>query len=186
MLNKNYRIGSNWKLFLILPLIVISFILISCTEKGETILDEPESLSQLKQTGDEIFYIVEQMPTFQGEEPKNFRKFIAQNLIYPEEARANGITGKVFIKFIVSSEGKVIIPDNEAIAHIEGKELGEVVVVTYRTLSEEAAAPDEKYIDILKNEVIRVVSSSPEWEPGKQRGIPVNVMFTFPVNFISQ
>jgi len=62
----------------------------------------------------------------------------------------------------------------------------EVVVVAYRTLNEDDPMPDEKYIRMLKEEVIRVISGSPDWEPGKQRGIPVNVLFTFPVNFVMQ
>jgi protein TonB len=37
-----------------------------------------------------------------------------------------------------------------------------------------------------EDEVIRVVSSSPTWEPGRQRGTAVNVAFTFPVTFALQ
>jgi protein TonB len=39
---------------------------------------------------------------------------------------------------------------------------------------------------MLKKEVIRVVSSSPDWKPGKQGGKAVDVIFTFPVSFILQ
>jgi hypothetical protein len=39
---------------------------------------------------------------------------------------------------------------------------------------------------MLKEEAIRVISSSPDWEPGKQRGKAVNVMFTFPITFALQ
>ena len=67
---------------------------------------------------------------------------------------------------------------------MEGKALDEVVVVTYRPLKEDAATPDEKYIQMLKDEAIRVVSGSPDWTPGKQKGKTVNVMFTFPINFV--
>ena len=59
----------------------------------------------------EVFYVVEEMATFNGGDPATeFRHYIAQNLIYPPEAAANGVSGKIFIRFIVSSEGKVVIP----------------------------------------------------------------------------
>ncbi|MGL5547634.1 MAG: energy transducer TonB, partial [Tannerellaceae bacterium] len=35
----------------------------------------------------------------------------------------------------------------------------------------------------LDNEAIRVVSSMPKWKPGSQRGVPVNVKYTVPVQF---
>ena len=61
-----------------------------------------------------------------------------------------------------------------------------MVVVAYRHVNENAEEPEEKYIQMLKDEVRRVVLSSPDWTPGKQRGTAVNVMFTFPVNFVLQ
>jgi hypothetical protein len=97
-----------------------------------------------------------------------------------------GATGKIFIKFIIDKEGKVVIPEKEALAEIEGKPLDEVVVVAYRKVKDDSEDPDEKYIQMLKDEVKRVVLSSPDWTPGKQRGKAVNVMFTFPVNFVLQ
>jgi len=134
----------------------------------------------------EVFMVVEDMPSFNGGEAAvEFRKYIAQNLQYPPEAAEAGATGKVFITFIVDKNGKVLIPEKETLAEIEGKPLGEVVVVGYSGY-EGIEEPDEKYIQMLKDEVIRVVTGSPDWTPGKQRGTAVNVMFTFPVNFVLQ
>ena len=135
----------------------------------------------------EIFNVVEEMPAFgEGDYVMNFRKYIAQNLRYPKEAAENGITGKIFIRFVVSSTGEVLIPSAEIVADMEQKPLDEVVVVTYRTLEKDQAKPDQKYIDLLREEVIRVVSESPDWTPGKQRGKAVNVIFTFPIKFSLQ
>jgi hypothetical protein len=39
---------------------------------------------------------------------------------------------------------------------------------------------------MLKDEAVRVVSESPDWTPGKQRGKAVDVQFTFPITFILQ
>ena len=35
----------------------------------------------------------------------------------------------------------------------------------------------------LDKEAVRIVSSSPKWEPGRQRERPVKVTYTFPVIF---
>jgi hypothetical protein len=193
MLNKNYKTGSSWKIAMILPLALVAIVAISCTEKQND--KEPvysiseqgnEEVSTLSDPGEQLFYVVDEMPAFNGGEPIEFRRYIAENIRYPEEAIKNGVTGKVFIKFIVTKTGKVKIPDQSLLAEQEGKSLDEVVVVGYRTLNEDDPMPDEKYIELLKREVIRVVSESPDWQPGKQRGVPVNVLFTFPVNFALQ
>jgi len=197
MLNKNHKLGSRWKLFLLVPLTLIAFFFVACTEKEgpmeETAIQEsqerpeptPEATPTLSPDA-EIFYIVESMPKFMGDETyKEFRMYIAKNLKYPSEARDNGVTGKVFVTFVVTKEGKVVIPDEEFLEPAP-KSLDEVVVVAYRTLQEDAEAPDDKYIQMLKEEAVRVVSGSPDWEPGTQRGHAVNVIFTFPITFALQ
>jgi len=107
---------------------------------------------------EEVFFIVEDMPTFNGGDPATeFRKYIAQNLRYPEIAAENGISGRVIVQFAVNRTGQVV----------------DAVVV--------------RSIDpALDKEAIRVVMSSPKWTPGKQRGKAVKVLFTFPINFVLQ
>jgi protein TonB len=107
---------------------------------------------------EEVFYIVEDMPTFNGGDPATeFRKYIAQNLQYPEIAAENGVSGRVIVQFAVDRTGKVV----------------DAVVV--------------RSVDpALDKEAIRVVMSSPKWTPGKQRGKAVKVLFTFPINFVLQ
>ena len=107
---------------------------------------------------EEVFYIVEDMPTFNGGDPATeFRKYIAQNLRYPEIAAENGISGRVIVQFAVNKVGTVV----------------DAVVV--------------RSVDpALDKEAIRVVMSSPKWAPGKQRGKAVKVLFTFPINFVLQ
>ena len=188
MLNKNYNLGSRWKLALLLPITALAFFVVSCTDRDAPIKDiDPAEEITAKAPEMEVFSVVEEMPKFNGGDPATeFRMYIAKNLIYPDEAKEAGATGKIFIKFIVDNEGNVLIPDQETIANIEGKPLDEVVVVSYRTVNEGAEEPEEKYIQMLKDEVKRVVLSSPAWTPGKQKGKAVKVMFTFPVNFVLQ
>jgi len=106
---------------------------------------------------EEIFFIVEDMPNFQNKGQEGFRSYIAKNLKYPEIAAENGISGKVYVQFAVNKNGKVV----------------DAIVV--------------RGVDpALDKEAIRVVMSSPIWSPGKQRGKPVKVQFTFPINFVLQ
>jgi len=117
------------------------------------ITDDEEEIDE-----EEVFYIVEDMPTFNGGDPATeFRKYIAQNLRYPEIAAENGISGRVIVQFAVNRTGQV----------------EDAVVV--------------RSVDpALDKEAIRVVMSSPKWTPGKQRGKAVKVLFTFPINFVLQ
>lgn len=186
MLNKDYKLGSSWKLIMIVPLVFTAFLIASCTEKDASMADDT-SLKKTVSTENQIYTVVDEMPTFQGKEVMEFRKFIAQNLKYPEEAAENSVSGRVITKFIVRKDGKVEIPDiSELPPSLDGKEMGEVVVVGYRPLNEDDPVPDEKYIELLKKEAVRVISSSPNWEPGKEDGKFVDVMFTFPINFVLQ
>lgn len=107
---------------------------------------------------EEVFYIVEDMPKFNGGDPAlEFRKYIAQNLRYPDIAAENGISGRVIVQFAVNGKGRLV--DAVVVAGVD---------------------------PALDKEAIRVVMSSPPWTPGKQRGKAVKVLFTFPINFVLQ
>ncbi len=106
---------------------------------------------------EEIFVIVEDMPGFAGGDSDKFREYIASNLRYPEIASENGIHGRVWVAFVVEGDGR----------------LSNVRVM--------------RGVDpALDREAVRVVQSSPKWKPGTQRGKPVRVSFTFPINFVLQ
>ena len=105
----------------------------------------------------EIFFIVEDMPTFNGGDQNEFRKFIQSNLKYPQIAAENGISGRVFVYFVVNEKGEVI--NAKVVRGVDPS---------------------------LDKEALRVVMSSPKWTPGKQRGQPVRVAFTFPIVFVLQ
>lgn len=103
------------------------------------------------------FIIVEDMPKFQGGDQNTFRAWIQSNLKYPEIAAENGISGKVFVNFVVNKNGEVV--DAKVVRGVDPS---------------------------LDQEALRVVRSSPKWTPGKQRGKPVKVQFTFPIVFVLQ
>ena len=102
---------------------------------------------------EQIFFIVETMPEFPGGD-LGLRKYIANHVKYPNIARENGIEGKVYIRFCVTSTGKV-----EKVSLARGVD------------------------PILDKEAIRVVKSLPKWKPGEQRGKKVNVWYTVPINY---
>lgn len=103
--------------------------------------------------GDHVFFKVEEMPEFPGGE-QGLRTFLANTIKYPEEAQKAKTQGKVFVTFVVDKNGKV---RNAKIAR--GVDPG------------------------LDAEALRVVSALPDWKPGKQKGEPVDVSYTVPINF---
>ena len=114
-------------------------------------------ITQSAQEGDSLntYFIVEEMPLFNGDDPAfEFRKFIAQNMRYPEKAAEKGITGRVITQFVIDENGELIEPKVISSAH-----------------------------PLLDSEAIRVLMLSPAWKPGKQKGINVRVYYTFPINF---
>lgn len=105
---------------------------------------------------DDEWLAVEDMPTFMGGDLSTFRDWVMQNIRYPEEARKKGIEGNVVVNFCVGKDGYI---KESRITVLE--------------------SPDK----LLSDEVIRVLKSSPQWTPGKQKGNPVVVQFTLPVGF---
>ena len=121
------------------------------------IYDYEEVVKEEEVAEDEIFYFVEEMPSFRGGGLEAFRQYIKENTRYPEAAAEVGIQGRVQVAFVVEPDGSV----------------GKVRVV--------------RSVDpILDKEAMRVVKSSPKWTPGKQRGKPARVGYTIPVIFFLQ
>lgn len=148
-----------------LPALVLSFMLIfslvftiSCdkSEAENSIVQESQKIEGKSSiSNNEVFIVVENMPKFRGDKSHGiFRGYIAENLIYPENAIENGIQGNVFVSFIVEPDGSV--SNVEVVRGVDPS---------------------------IDKEAVRVVESSPKWEPGTQRGINVRVQFTFPIAF---
>lgn len=112
------------------------------------IVEEEEEVKE-----EEIFTVVENEPEFPGGMEALY-KYLAQNIKYPQLARENGITGKVYVTFVVEKDGTIANPK------------------ILRDIGGGCGA-----------EAIRVVKAMPKWSPGKQRGKAVRVQFNLPVNF---
>ena len=103
---------------------------------------------------DVVFQVVEQQPEFPGGLQALY-KYIADNINYPRVSRENGSQGRVFVRFVVNTDGSV---QNAEVIRSSG----------------------DVYLD---REAVRVVSGMPKWSPGKQDGKAVRVYFTVPVLF---
>ena len=102
---------------------------------------------------EEIFLVVEQQPSFPGGEAELY-KYLFNNIQYPDVAKNNNITGRVYLTFVVEKDGTIA---NAKILRDIGGGCGA--------------------------EALRVVNSMPKWTPGKQRGQAVRVQFNLPVSF---
>jgi TonB family protein len=112
-----------------------------------------QTQAQEKKGKDQVFKVVDTMPVYPGGE-EALRKDIASKVKYPESAKKKGISGKVYVTFVVDKDGKIV--DLEIARGVES------------TLDEEA---------------LRVMSLLKTWKPGSQRGIPVKVQYTIPIQF---
>ena len=94
-------------------------------------------------------------PKFNGGDARQeFPKWFYTRLVYPEDARDAGMEGRVYVQFTINRDGSV-----SDIKILEG------------------------VCESIDNEVIRVVSESPDWTPGYVDSKPVNVTYAFPVLF---
>lgn len=132
------------KIYLI-NILLFPLLTLAQTEKG--------TIKVRKQATNEVFTIVEEMPTFPGGQNAMFQ-FMRENLIYPDSAKFNNITGTVYVNFIIETDGS--LNDIKVIRGIHR---------------------------LLDDEAIRVVKLMPKWTPGVQRGKSVAVSFNIPINF---
>ncbi|MBN2662264.1 MAG: TonB family protein [Bacteroidales bacterium] len=67
------------------------------------------SLSILAQNNDNVLIWAETMPEYPGGSDA-LRTYIAQNVVYPQAAVDDNISGTVYVRFVVSKTGEVINP----------------------------------------------------------------------------
>ena len=100
-----------------------------------------------------VFDVVEQMPEYPGGQAALF-EYLSKNIKYPADAEKKKVEGKVFVTFVVDTDGKIT----------------EVSLL-------------RKVFPSLDAEAIRVISAMPNWIPGKQKGQAVRVKYTVPIMF---
>ncbi|MCL2562043.1 MAG: energy transducer TonB [Rikenellaceae bacterium] len=125
-----------------------------------------------EKNNDVIFHSVAEMPRFRGGHLNTFRTWVSENARFPkdpiQEHLANNpnyvpnrpvlvADGTVTVLFVVEKDGR----------------LGNIRIINSTNRA-------------LDTEVMRVLRSSPRWEPGKQGGEPVRVEFAMSITFQQQ
>lgn len=161
MIKKPKRNMRKFKLYS-LTVLAMAGVLFACSTSPKT--DEPATkISEINAapsvkpdtnlTQNEVFLVVEDMPTFPGGE-KALMNYLSKNIHYPEKAKEAGIHGRVFVNFIVEPDG--------SIDHV-------------KILRGIGGGCDLEAFNVVKN--------MPKWNPGKQKGKPVRVSFNLPIRF---
>ncbi|MFS4482823.1 energy transducer TonB [Hyunsoonleella sp. 2307UL5-6] len=125
---------------------------------------EDVNVGEIEEDVEVPFAIIEDVPLFPGCEKvkkserrncfqQKMNAHVASNFKYPEVALDMGISGRVFVIFIIAKDGSI---------------------TKIRT-----RGPDK----MLEKEAQRIVNLLPKMIPGKQRGKPVSVPFSLPINF---
>lgn len=90
-------------------------------------------------------------PSFPGG-AKAFYKYISKNIAYDKNATVKDMQGDVTVSMAIEPDGR--ITDAQIVSGVS---------------------------DIVDKEVLRVINASPLWKPGKQRGVPIKVRYTFKI-----
>jgi len=124
----------------------------------------PEEMTIVEDVKDEVVekeeegvWFVEENASFMGGDLNTFSTWVSEHIQYPAQASEAGITGKVIVQFSVNREGKVV---------------GAKVI--------RSVHPS------LDNEAIRVIMTSPKWQPAKQSGNAVKQNYVIPISFTLQ
>ncbi|QDA59862.1 M56 family metallopeptidase [Hymenobacter jejuensis] len=186
MLYKNPP-ARRWKQWLVLPVSGLLLFAVACQKEAIPTLTAAASASQANlpppppppplappppppppsyAVGRKIYTSVEKMPEYQGGYAQLLQD-IGSAVQYPAIAQEAKLEGKVFIRFVVGTDGQV-----------HDVEIQKGVV---------APAGQEAAAEALNNEALRVIENLPgTWKPGIQRGKKVDVSFTVPISYASK
>lgn len=152
-----------WRLLATIPVLAVLLIVsvrVSAQEAAKTDekvyelkTDEIKDIKTKKVENDSIYNIVEVMPEFPGGMDQ-MANYLSENIKYPEEAKDKGISGRVFISFVIEKDGSVS---------------------SAKVMRGVGGGCDE--------EALRVVNAMPKWKPGLMKGKPVRVSYMLPINF---
>lgn len=101
----------------------------------------------------QVRQVAEVMPQFEGS-VDGLKKWLDQNMNYPQTAIQKKEEGRVVVKFVITENGSVTQP----------------IVTT-------SVSPS------LDAEAIRLVSQMPKWIPASQNGQPCSIEYTLPIRF---
>ncbi len=140
--------------------------IIESTETDQDDIVEVEEI-EVEEFDDDIdvpFAVIEDVPIYPGCErvskskrrecfQERINQHIKKNFRYPEIAQEMGIQGRVYVSFVISTDGSII--------------------------NVRSRGPDKN----LESEAERIIARLPRMIPGKQRGRAVRVPFSIPITF---
>jgi TonB family protein len=153
---------ARLKPLLALPVVILMAMAFSITGGNSAIAQDTQKKADVKaatpastqEEDGKVFQEVAKMPEFRGGQDA-LVQYVVSNVKYPEEAKKKGVTGKVFVQFIVDKNGKV--KDAKVLRAVDPE---------------------------LDAEALRVIATMPDWTPGlNEKGNPVNVAVTLPIQF---
>lgn len=149
---------SLLKRIIVIPLVVGLGFVISCQRdldlNAKNIVDATKTVA-IAPADNQVYTFVSDPPTYPGG-TEALSKYLGSSMRYPINAQKNGTTGTIFVSFVVDPEGNVT--KVKTVGALKG--------------------------DGLEEESIRVVSSMPKWNPGRQDGKAVYVAFNLPIKFV--
>lgn len=153
-MSKNHPVASGMKtisMFRNIILFLAVFPVVTLAQVADTIHKGDTTIIKDKTTGQvQVFAYVEQMP----EAPYDIRIYLSKNMVFPEDAKRDGVSGRLNVKFIVKADGNI-----------------------------DSAHVIKKLYPSCDKEALRLINLMPPWKPGKQNGRAVNVWFILPVIF---
>ena len=161
----NQKRSNRWMMLKALFIIPVATLAVSVfasntgvsTVTGEAVRTAnalPTTNMQTQQSATKAYEVVEVMPKFKGGESA-MMEFLMMNMKYPQAAVKAKQQGRAIVGFVVRKDG---------------------------TVSDVQITKSAGYA-VLDEEAMRVVKSMPAWEPGKQKGKPVNVKYNVPITF---
>ena len=147
MLTKNnYGVGKlSFKYSIVLPIIGAMVMLTSFLK---------DQHFKLSDNATEVYETADVFPVFPGGEAAFF-KYISSHIIYPKKAKDKGISGTVYIQFIIDETG-----------HVKNPKI-------LRGLDE-----------TLNASALNVIKQMPQWSPALNQGKPVSFSFNLPIKFL--
>ena len=161
----NQKKSNRWMMLKALFIIPVATLAVSVfasntgvsTVTGEAVRTAnalPTTNMQTQQSATKAYEVVEVMPKFKGGESA-MMEFLMMNMKYPQAAVKAKQQGRAVVGFVVRKDGTVSdVQITKSAGHA-----------------------------VLDKEAMRVVKAMPAWEPGKQKGKPVNVKYNVPITF---
>ena len=150
----NQKRSNRWMMLKALLVIPVATLAVSVFANGTNASETPKEPHPQTTTQTKIHDAVEEIPEFNGGQLA-MMEFLMNNMKYPQAAVKAKQQGKAIVGFVIRKDGTV------SDVHIT-KSAGYAV---------------------LDKEAMRVVKSMPAWEPGKQKGKPVDVKYNVPITF---